>query len=130
MLAKRASFSMLVLAGAIALPAVAQRSTEPVPDGFQRFTEIQRLEWLEPGGVATIGFNEAGKVTWNGEVIDDEQLENRLALVAQVEPETRVSLSAGAMARYEDIERVMKVIQASGAKMRLGLITGPRTEQP
>jgi biopolymer transport protein ExbD len=68
-----------------------------------------------------------GKVYWNNEVIDQEQLKARIADAAQKTPQPELHLRAERTTQYEKVAQVMAAAQ-SGGLGKIGFVTDPQTK--
>jgi biopolymer transport protein ExbD len=70
-----------------------------------------------------------GKMYWNTEIIDADQLKGRIAEAAQKQPQPELHLRAERTTQYEKVAQVMAAAQ-SGGLGKIGFITDPQTRQP
>ncbi len=68
-----------------------------------------------------------GKVYWNNEVIDADQLRARIAEAAQKTPQPELHLHAERTTQYEKIAQVMAAAQ-SGGLGKIGFVTDPQSK--
>ena len=66
-----------------------------------------------------------GKMYWNQEVIDADQLKARIAAAAQKNPQPELHLRAERTTQYEKVAQVMAAAQ-SGGLGKIGFITDPQ----
>ncbi|GJG96341.1 biopolymer transporter ExbD [Cupriavidus pauculus] len=66
-----------------------------------------------------------GKVFWNQQEVDSQQLEQRIAEAAQLEPQPELHLRADREVRYERVAEVMAAAQHGGLG-KIGFITEPK----
>lgn len=66
-----------------------------------------------------------GKVFWNQEEVSQEQLEERIANAAQLQPQPELHLRADRDVRYERVAEVMAAAQHGGLG-KIGFITEPK----
>lgn len=66
-----------------------------------------------------------GKVFWNQQEVDPQQLEQRIAEAAQLEPQPELHLRADREVRYERVAEVMAAAQHGGLG-KIGFITEPK----
>ena len=66
-----------------------------------------------------------GKIYWNTEVIDMNQLNLRIATAAQKQPQPELHLRAERTTEYEKVAQVMAAAQ-SGGLSKIGFITDPK----
>ncbi|RZI41992.1 biopolymer transporter ExbD [Herbaspirillum sp. HC18] len=65
-----------------------------------------------------------GKVYWNADVIDAQQLQARIADAAQKTPQPELHLRAERTTQYEKVAQVMAAAQAGGLG-KIGFVTDP-----
>jgi biopolymer transport protein ExbD len=70
-----------------------------------------------------------GKLFWNTEIIDAQQLKDRIAEAAKKQPQPELHLRAERTTQYEKVAQVMAAAQ-SGGLGKIGFITDPRSGQP
>ncbi|HEY4071507.1 MAG TPA: biopolymer transporter ExbD [Herbaspirillum sp.] len=66
-----------------------------------------------------------GKVYWNTEIIDMNQLNLRIAAEAQKQPQPELHLRAERTTQYEKVAQVMAAAQ-SGGLSKIGFVTDPK----
>ena len=66
-----------------------------------------------------------GKVYWNNEITDADQLKTRIAEAAQKTPQPELHLHAERTTQYEKVAQVMSAAQ-SGGLGKIGLVTDPQ----
>jgi biopolymer transport protein ExbD len=66
-----------------------------------------------------------GKIYWNTEVIDMNQLNLRIAAEAQKQPQPELHLRAERTTQYEKVAQVMAAAQ-SGGLSKIGFVTDPK----
>ncbi|HEX7156849.1 MAG TPA: biopolymer transporter ExbD [Burkholderiaceae bacterium] len=71
-----------------------------------------------------LSIDAGGRMTWDRETIDVQQLQDRLAQVARRVPQPELHLRADRSARYEGIAMVMAAAQRAGLT-RIGFVTEP-----
>lgn len=65
-----------------------------------------------------------GKLFWNDEVIDRNELNARIAVAAQKQPQPELHLRAARTVQYEKVAQVMAAAQ-SGGLGKIGFVTDP-----
>ncbi|WP_019141833.1 ExbD/TolR family protein [Noviherbaspirillum massiliense] len=70
-----------------------------------------------------------GKIFWNNDAIQQQDLDARLATAAQQTPQPELQLRADKSTRYEIIAQVMAAAQNSGMS-KMGFVTEPRETPP
>lgn len=68
-----------------------------------------------------------GKVYWNDQGIDLDQLNSRIAVAAQKTPQPEVHLRAERTTQYEKVAQVMSAVQ-SGGLTKMGFVTDPQAK--
>lgn len=68
-----------------------------------------------------------GKVYWNAEAVDMEQMKARIAVAAQKNPQPELHLRAERTTQYEKVAQVMAAAQ-SGGLGKIGFITEPQSK--
>jgi biopolymer transport protein ExbD len=71
-----------------------------------------------------LAIDAAGQVHWNTEVIDERQLQARIATAAQAQPQPELHLRAERTTQYEKVAQVMAAAQAGGLS-KIGFMTEP-----
>jgi biopolymer transport protein ExbD len=66
-----------------------------------------------------------GKVYWNNEITDADQLKSRIAEAAQKTPQPELHLHAERTTQYEKVAQVMAAAQ-SGGLGKIGFVTDPQ----
>lgn len=69
-----------------------------------------------------------GKIFWNNDPIEQQELGNRLAVAAKKQPQPELQLRADKSTRYEIIAQVMSAAQTKGMT-KMGFVTDS-TEKP
>jgi biopolymer transport protein ExbD len=90
----------------IDLPQAASRPDEPRPENIN------------------LSIDAAGKVFWNREAIEFDQLKTRMAAAALRHPQPELHLLAERTTQYEKVAQVMAAAQ-SGGLTKIGFITNP-----
>jgi len=67
-----------------------------------------------------------GQTWWNGDAVDDAQLEARLIAAAAMRPQPELRLQGDRAVRYERVAQVMSAVRRAGLQ-RLGFVTAPGT---
>jgi biopolymer transport protein ExbD len=70
-----------------------------------------------------------GKLYWNADIIDADQLKGRIAEAAKKQPQPELHLRAERTTQYEKVAQVMAAAQ-SGGLGKIGFITDPQSKQP
>jgi biopolymer transport protein ExbD len=70
-----------------------------------------------------------GKLYWNAEIVDADQLKGRIAEAATKQPQPELHLRAERTTQYEKVAQVMAAAQ-SGGLGKIGFITDPQGKQP
>ena len=65
-----------------------------------------------------------GKLFWNDEVVDRNELNARIAVAAQKQPQPELHLRAARKVQYEKVAQVMAAAQ-SGGLGKIGFVTDP-----
>ncbi|MDB5766935.1 MAG: exbD5 [Collimonas fungivorans] len=65
-----------------------------------------------------------GKLFWNDEVVDRNELNARIAVAAQKQPQPELHLRAARTVQYEKVAQVMAAAQ-SGGLGKIGFVTDP-----
>ncbi len=68
-----------------------------------------------------------GKIFWNEELIDKNQLSLRITEAAKKEPQPELHLRAERTTQYEKVAQVMAAAQ-SGGLSKIGFVTDPQTK--
>jgi biopolymer transport protein ExbD len=68
-----------------------------------------------------------GKVYWNADIVDSEQMKVRIADAAQKAPQPELHLRAARTTQYEKIAQVMAAAQ-SGGLGKIGFVTDPQAK--
>lgn len=68
-----------------------------------------------------------GKIFWNEELIDNNQLSLRITEAAKKEPQPELHLRAERTTQYEKVAQVMAAAQ-SGGLSKIGFVTDPQTK--
>lgn len=71
-----------------------------------------------------LSIDAAGKVYWNDQVVDRNELQLRIATAAKKEPQPELHLRAERSTEYEKIAQVMAAAQ-SGGLGKIGFVTEP-----
>lgn len=71
-----------------------------------------------------LSIDAAGKVYWNDQVVDRNELQLRIATAARKEPQPELHLRAERSTEYEKIAQVMAAAQ-SGGLGKIGFVTEP-----
>ena len=71
-----------------------------------------------------LSIDAAGKVYWNDEMVDRNQLQVRIATAAKKEPQPELHLRAERTTEYEKVAQVMAAAQ-SGGLGKIGFVTDP-----
>lgn len=71
-----------------------------------------------------LSIDAAGKVYWNDQVVDRNELQLRIATAAEKEPQPELHLRAERTTEYEKIAQVMAAAQ-SGGLGKIGFVTEP-----
>ena len=74
-----------------------------------------------------LSIDAAGKVYWNDDVVDRNELQVRIATAAKKEPQPELHLRAERTTEYEKIAQVMAAAQ-SGGLGKIGFVTEPETK--
>jgi biopolymer transport protein ExbD len=72
-----------------------------------------------------LSIDAAGKIYWNDEVIDMNQLNLRIATAARKQPQPELHLRAERTTQYEKVAQVMAAAQTGGLS-KIGFITEPK----
>jgi len=72
-----------------------------------------------------VAINAQGKLFWNAEAVDREQLGARIAEAARKTPQPELHLRAERTTPYENVAQVMSAAQAGGLG-KIGFITDPQ----
>jgi biopolymer transport protein ExbD len=75
----------------------------------------------------SLSIDAAGKVFWNEEAIDSEQLTARIAEAAKKQPQPELHLRAERTTQYEKVAQVMAAAQ-SGGLSKIGFVTDPQAK--
>jgi len=70
----------------------------------------------------SLSINAEGTIYWNKDRIEQKELDARLAVAAQKQPQPELQLRADKSTRYETIAQVMAAAQANGMT-KLGFVT-------
>jgi biopolymer transport protein ExbD len=81
----------------------------------------------EPDAIV-LSIDAAGAMRWNGAIVDEPLLAQRLAQAAAREPQPQLQLRADRATRYETVAALLSQVQRAGLT-RLGLVTDP-AQQP
>jgi biopolymer transport protein ExbD len=73
-----------------------------------------------------IAIDAAGKLYWDGDGFETEDIDTRLSALAKVRPETEIHLYADTSTRYEVIANVMAAASRAGLT-RISFVTQPET---
>lgn len=68
-----------------------------------------------------------GKLFWNDEVVDRNELNARIAVAAQKQPQPELHLRAARTVQYEKVAQVMAAAQ-SGGLGKIGFVTDPEAK--
>ena len=74
----------------------------------------------------SLSINGAGQLFWNDKAIDASELDAKLTMAAQRQPQPELQLRADKATRYELLAQVMSAAQSSGIT-KLGFVTEPKT---
>lgn len=88
---------------------VPQASTEPIE---------QKVESID------LAVDEQGQIFWNEELISFDEMEQRLAMQAALDPQPDLRIRADLNTRYEVLAQIMAKAKKSGMK-RMGFVTRP-----
>lgn len=69
-----------------------------------------------------LSIDAAGKVYWNSELLDESQLQSRIADAAKTTPQPELHLRAERTTQYEKVAQVMAAAQ-SGGLTKMGFVT-------
>jgi biopolymer transport protein ExbD len=72
-----------------------------------------------------LSIDAAGKVYWNNELIEFAQLDNRIKMAAQQNPQPELHLRAERTTPYEKVAQVMAAAQSGGLN-KIGFLTEPK----
>ena len=72
----------------------------------------------------TLSIDATGTVRWNGEIVAEEVLAQRMAHAATRDPQPEIQLRADRDTRYEAVARLLSQVQRAGLT-RLGFVTDP-----
>jgi biopolymer transport protein ExbD len=75
----------------------------------------------------SLSIDAGGKVFWNEEAIDSEQLNARIAEAAKKQPQPELHLRAERTTQYEKVAQVMAAAQ-SGGLSKIGFVTDPQAK--
>ncbi|MFJ9450463.1 MULTISPECIES: biopolymer transporter ExbD [unclassified Herbaspirillum] len=75
----------------------------------------------------SLSIDASGKVFWNEEAIDSEQLTARIAEAAKKQPQPELHLRAERTTQYEKVAQVMAAAQ-SGGLSKIGFVTDPQAK--
>jgi biopolymer transport protein ExbD len=75
----------------------------------------------------SLSIDAGGKVFWNEEAIDSEQLTARIAEAAKKQPQPELHLRAERTTQYEKVAQVMAAAQ-SGGLSKIGFVTDPQAK--
>ncbi|MCW5297616.1 ExbD/TolR family protein [Herbaspirillum lusitanum] len=75
----------------------------------------------------SLSIDAGGKVFWNEEAIDSEQLTARIAEAARKQPQPELHLRAERTTQYEKVAQVMAAAQ-SGGLSKIGFVTDPQAK--
>jgi len=75
----------------------------------------------------SLSIDAGGKVFWNDEAIDSEQLTARIAEAAKKQPQPELHLRAERTTQYEKVAQVMAAAQ-SGGLSKIGFVTDPQAK--
>jgi biopolymer transport protein ExbD len=73
----------------------------------------------------SLSIDSEGKIFWDDAVVEQQELENRLAAAAQKSPQPELQLRADKSTRYEVIAQVMAAAQNNGLT-KMGFVTDPK----
>jgi biopolymer transport protein ExbD len=93
----------------IELPRAANQPNETKPENINLSIDAQ------------------GKVYWNADVVDADQLKARIAAAALKNPQPELHLRAERTTQYEKVAQVMAAAQSGGLN-KIGFITDPQTK--
>ena len=71
-----------------------------------------------------LGITADGKYSWNGQAVNDEQLEANLTAEAAKEPQPDLHIRGDKEVRYERVAQAMAAAQRTGVK-KIGFVTDP-----
>lgn len=83
-------------------------------------------EQAKPAHIS-LAIDAQGKLYWDGQSIDEQQLKTRIAEAAQKTPQPELHLRAERTTQYEKVAQVMAAAQ-SGGLSKIGFITDPKTQ--
>jgi biopolymer transport protein ExbD len=72
-----------------------------------------------------LAIDAGGKIFWNSEAVDTDQLNQRIAVASQKTPQPELHLRAERTTQYEKVAQVMAAAQ-SGGLTKIGFITEPQ----
>ncbi len=75
----------------------------------------------------SLSIDAGGKVFWNDEAIDSQQLTARIAEAAKKQPQPELHLRAERTTQYEKVAQVMAAAQ-SGGLSKIGFVTDPQAK--
>jgi biopolymer transport protein ExbD len=75
----------------------------------------------------SLSIDASGKVFWNEQAIDSEQLTARIAEAAKKQPQPELHLRAERTTQYEKVAQVMAAAQ-SGGLSKIGFVTDPQAK--
>ncbi len=78
----------------------------------------------QPASKVAIAIDAAGVLYWDGDTLDNKDLESRFAQLANLRPDTEVHLYADKSTRYEIVAEVMASASRAGLT-HIGFITQP-----
>ena len=78
---------------------------------------------IEPDTVS-ISVTEGGQVHWNETPVSKAELQQRLELAAQKDPQPEIHLRGDRAVKYEHVAKTMAAIQRAGV-LKLGFVTDP-----
>ncbi|OGB25451.1 MAG: biopolymer transporter ExbD [Burkholderiales bacterium RIFCSPLOWO2_02_FULL_57_36] len=73
----------------------------------------------------SLSINDQGTIFWENAVLDQKDLDARLAAAAQKNPQPELQLRADKSTRYEVIAQVMAAAQSNGLT-KMGFVTDPK----
>jgi biopolymer transport protein ExbD len=76
----------------------------------------------------SLSINGAGLIFWDNQVIQQKELDEKLALASKKNPQPELQLRADKATRYEVIAQVMAAAQSNGLT-KMGFVTEPKESQ-
>jgi biopolymer transport protein ExbD len=87
---------------------------------------VSTPEDLKPQNIQ-LSIDANGQLSWDGEMIDENQLKTRIAAAAQKQPLPELHLFAEKTTQYEKVAQVMAAAQ-SGGLTKIGFVTNPQAK--